>query len=126
MNKKFSLLFFICIFSTLNIYAEVYEGSCGDNVRFSLDTSTELLSITGTGAMKDYSSYLSVPWYSNTSYIKTVEISNGVTSIGERAFSDCSKLTSVTIPNSVTSIGNYAFNCSALTSITIPNSVTIF
>ena len=124
MKKKLSLLFLICILSALNINAEVYEGSCGTNVRYSLDTSTGLLSITGTGAMKDYSSYLYVPWYSNTSYIKTVKIYNGVTSIGGRAFSDCSGLTSVTIPNSVTSIGNHAFNCSALTSITIPNSVT--
>ncbi|MGN1094601.1 MAG: leucine-rich repeat domain-containing protein, partial [Candidatus Neoclostridium sp.] len=48
-----------------------------------------------------------------------------VTSIGDRAFSDCSGLTSVTIGNSVTSIGYGAFSdCSSLTSITIPDSVT--
>ena len=60
----------------------IYSGSCGDNVNYSLDTSTGLLSITGTGAMNNYDSYSSVPWYSNRSYIKTVEISDGVTSIG--------------------------------------------
>ena len=126
MKKKLSLLFLICIISALNINATVYSGSCGTNVWYSLDTSTGLLSITGTGAMKDYSSYSSVPWYSYRSYIKTVEISNGVTSIGESAFEYCSGLTSVTIPNSVTSIGSYAFSmCSSkLTSVTIGNSVT--
>ena len=125
MTKKLSLLFFICILSALNINAEVYEGSCGDNVNYSLDTSTGLLSITGTGAMNNYNYDYSVPWYSNRSYVKTVEISNGVASIGSYAFFNCSGLTSVTIPNSVTSIGNEAFwGCTGLTSVTIPNSVT--
>ena len=125
MKKKLSLLFLICILSALNIYAEVYEGSCGTNVRYSLDTSTGLLSITGTGAMNNYNYYSSVPWYSNKEYVKTVEISNGVTSIGNYAFNECSGLTSVTIPNSVTSIEDYAFvGCYKLTSVTIGNSVT--
>ena len=124
MTKKLILLFLICILSTLSINATVYSGSCGTNVRYSLDTSTGLLSITGTGPMANYS-YASSPWYSNRSYVKTVEISDGVTNIGYRAFDDCSGLTSVTIGNSVTSIGDCAFwGCSGLTSITIPNSVT--
>ena len=41
-----------------------------------------------------------------------------VTSIGDRAFSDCDSLTSVTIPDSVTSIGNVAFSfCDSLTTL---------
>ena len=48
-----------------------------------------------------------------------------VTSISERAFSDCLSLTSVTIPTNVTSIGYMAFfDCVNLSSATIPNSVT--
>ena len=63
--------------------------------------------------------------FHNCQSIKSVEIGNSVTSIGENAFSGCSGLTSVTIPNSVTSIGWDAFEgCSGLTSVTIPNSVT--
>ena len=52
-------------------------------------------------------------------------IPDGVTSIGDYAFSGCTSLTSVTIPDSVTSIGDYAFRyCASLTSIAIPDSVT--
>ena len=52
-------------------------------------------------------------------------IPDGVTSIGEYAFSMCSSLTDVNIPDSVTSIGEEAFfGCSSLTSVTIPDSVT--
>ncbi|MBR5982762.1 MAG: leucine-rich repeat domain-containing protein [Bacteroidales bacterium] len=57
---------------------------------------------------------------------KNTIIPNSVTSIGDKAFSDCIGLTSIAIPNSVTSIGNNAFyGCSGLTSVIIPNSVTI-
>ena len=57
--------------------------------------------------------------------LTSVTIGNGVTSIGPYAFYGCSGLTSITIPDSVTSIGDYAFyDCSGLTSVTIPDGVT--
>lgn len=97
----------------------VYSGTCGTNLTWTLDTGTGVLAINGTGAMTNYSSDSSVPWYSYRSYIKTVTIADGVTSIGSIAFSHCTGLTSVTIPNSVTSIGDSAFRqCTGLTSVT--------
>jgi hypothetical protein len=57
--------------------------------------------------------------------LTSLNIPEGVTSIGDYAFEGCSSLTSIAIPEGVTSIGNYAFfNCSSLTSIDIPESVT--
>ena len=52
-------------------------------------------------------------------------IPNGVTHIGDYAFSWCISLTSITIPESVTSIGSGAFSaCYSLTNIVIPDSIT--
>ena len=53
-----------------------------------------------------------------------VVIPEGVTAIGNFAFSDCEGLTSVTIPDGVKEIGHFAFsNCKGLTSVTIPDGV---
>lgn len=60
------------------------------------------------------------------SSLKSIKISNSVTTIGDYAFSGCWRLESIDIPNSVTTIGDRAFYaCSSLQSIDIPNSVTI-
>ncbi|MBO5134332.1 MAG: leucine-rich repeat domain-containing protein [Bacteroidaceae bacterium] len=58
------------------------------------------------------------------SAITSITIPQGVTSIGNHAFSDCKNLISITIPQGVTSIGDYAFfGCAKLSSATIPESV---
>ena len=121
-----SLAMLLTITSGLNLtaYADVQTGKCGDNVTYSLDTSTGVLTISGTGDMADYSGYDDILFYRNSN-IKSVIIENSVTSVGDSAFEYCTNLTSVKIPNSVTSIGDYAFDgCTSLTSVTIPNSVT--
>ena len=95
-----------------------------DNLTWKLYEDGKL-TISGTGAMKDYNADDNLSPAYNNSKVKKVVIEDGVTSIGERAFSNCSTLISITIPKSVTSIGKTAFyNCTSLTNITIPNSVT--
>ena len=102
--------------AALTASAEVYSGSCGaegdgSNLTWSLDTTTGLLTISGSGAMADYTSVDTnpAPWYDYRELITAVSLPEGLTSIGSRAFLDCSALTSVTIPASVTSIGYRAF-----------------
>ncbi|MCD7767890.1 MAG: dockerin type I domain-containing protein [Oscillospiraceae bacterium] len=70
-------------------------GTCGENVIWTLDTSTGVLTISGEGEMEDYSSSSDVPWYSLRESITAVVIEDGVTSIGSFAFYECSSLTDV-------------------------------
>ena len=123
MKKKLFTLMLAVAASVGTMFAE--SGTCGENLTW--DLTDGVLTISGTGAMKDYDYYSSnkSPWYNNHSSITSVTIGTGVTSIGDYAFYGCIGLTSVTIPNSVTSIEEYTFyNCSGLKSVTIGNSVT--
>ena len=64
-------------------------------------------------------------WAFSGCNLKSITIPDSVTSIGVNAFYACTYLKSITIPNGVTSIAaNTFFSCSSLTSITIPNGVT--
>ena len=111
MKKIFTLFLFSMI--TFNaIHAEI-TWTLSEN---------GTLTISGTD-MPDYIDN-EAPWSSNKYSIMEVVINDGVTNIGYRAFYDCPYLRSVNISNSVTSIGDYAFAKSGVRSITIPNSVT--
>ncbi len=112
--------------------AKLTGGAAGDGsgVTWQLtentdDPSTYTLTISGSGAMKNFPFGSDQPWYSFKQQITSVVILPGVTSIGECAFSWFPKLTHVDIADSVISIGGNAFkSCSSLTNITIPQNVT--
>ncbi len=98
------------------------SGTCGDNVSWTFDSTTGVLTISGSGAMTDYDSDYS-PFEDNSAITKII-IEEGVTSIGDKVFLGCDSLMNVEIPSSVTSIGKYAFQeCESLTNVDIPSSV---
>ena len=91
------------------------SDSCGDNVKWAFNKDTGVLTISGTGKMDNYlfdavdgwgGFAIAPPWCGCD--IKTVNILDGVKSIGYDAFFDFSSITSVTIPKTVTEIGEYA------------------
>ena len=94
------------------------EGTAG-NLKWSLTKAGEL-TVSGNGAIPDYSSDSLAPW--SELGVSTIVIEDGVTGIGDYAFYQSGAL-NVYIPDSVTSIGQSAFYGSALLAVTIPGSV---
>ena len=103
----------------------VDSGDCGYDLTWTL-TEDGVLTISGTGAMFDFSYKVDAqPWFNNRVSITSVVIGEGVTTIGPSAFQQCYNLKSVTLPDSLKSIMNRAFaECSGLSEITIPAGVT--
>ena len=107
------------------VFTAVKSGNCGNNVTYAFADDTGILTIAGSGPMKDYDTYSSLPWYKYKNKIKKVVIESGVTSIGKIAFDECTNLESVSIGKDVTKIGSSAFSdCIRLSSIDIPDNVT--
>ena len=100
--------------------AEIYDGTCGDSLTWSLNTEDSTLTIVGSGEMT------SAPWLEYAESIKIVNLSDSLTNIITDAFRWCNHMTSIEIPNSVTSIGDAAFwGCTGLVSVTLSNSLTL-
>lgn len=100
------------------------SGTCGNSLTWTLCSDGELI-VEGTGAMADYSYSSTSPWTQYIDNIKKLTIKDGVTSIGNRAFSECSLLTSASLPEGLTEIGTHAFYyCESLATVNIPSTVT--
>ena len=99
------------------------SGMCGDKASWLLDDSGTL-TVSGFGDMNTWASSDLVPWNNYKDSIFAVVISNGVTSVSERAFEGCRNLETVTISQSVTKIGDYAFaNCTDLKSAVLDENL---
>ena len=109
--------------STFYFESDGIGGPCGNNAMWHLDESTGVLTVSGKGAMYDYVLFARCPWGDFKDSIKTVIISEGITSLGKGAFVNCDSLTTVILPNTLKTIVGFA-NCDNLVNITIPNSVT--
>ena len=97
-------------------------SDCENLININADENNETYkSIDGVLFSKDGETLIICPEGKQGAYA----IPEGVTNIGENAFSSCVKLSEVIIPEGVKNIGNSAFVwCRGLTIITIPASVT--
>lgn len=98
------------------------SGTCGENLTWTF-SKEGVLTISGIGEMDNWDQSLP-PWNSVKSDIQFVIINDGVTSIGNYAFYRCGSLKSVELHEGVKSIGKGAFSNTSLKSIQLPNGVT--
>ena len=119
MKKQVLLLLTAILLITVTAFA---QGGTTGPLTWSINNGT--LTISGNGDMPDYEESLDVPWIHNNGFNKVV-IQDGVTRIGKKAFAGFyDEIKSVNLGNTITSIGEFAFfACRNLTSVTIPNSV---
>lgn len=103
----------------------VEEGSCGAGLTYVLDEKG-VLTISGTGAMTNYTSGNAAPWRrENADEIRKVIIEEGVTSIGSQAFYKCSQITEVILPDTLEKIeGNAFLGCGLLREIFLPEALS--
>ncbi len=141
-----SLMIGLFGFST-TAFAQVYTGACGDGTDgntagYTLDTETGELTISGTGATKNYileGGSLYDVTKSNYELIKKITVSSKVTHLGDYIFTNVRldyysttysdgfpNLTEVQLGSGVKSIGKYSFyKAISLPSITIPSSCVL-
>ena len=99
------------------------SGQCGENVFWSYDADSGVLSVYGSGDMFNYDDDRDVPWYSFREDVTGIDIAPGVTSVGDNTFY-CCNAAYANVPDGVTYIGTYAFICCPFTEFYMPDSVT--
>ncbi len=135
-RRLLALLLAVCLLGglTANVFAfdnVVASGTCGaegdgSNLRWSM-TADGVLTITGSGAMKDYFSMYDVPWnltpYTDF-FLKTVLLDDRITNIGSYAFYTARFGSKLTLPKSLVSIGQSAFrNCEFTGELILPDGL---
>ena len=85
------------------------SGSAGVNITWTLALDSGLLEIRGFGEMENFTESNPAPWYYHRGLIRSVFVSAGITSLGDRAFANLSNLTIAHVPNTVRTLGENVY-----------------
>ncbi|MBQ7034814.1 MAG: leucine-rich repeat domain-containing protein, partial [Clostridia bacterium] len=119
----FALILMCATLMAPSAFAAEDSGKCG-SLKWSY--AGGVLTISGHGAMPDFSEPDMAPWYAHRANISRLELADGITSIGKLAFYDCAALVGADIPKKVKTIGDMAFaGCTSLESVWMPGVETL-
>ena len=85
-------------------------GTCGEQIAWIFYFDSGKLDIIGLGDMTEYASVYDIPWFDYRDRVKTLNITDGVTSIPDNAFSGFVNLEDVSVPNSIERLGTSAIS----------------
>lgn len=129
IKKVFSfLLSAVLIVSSLSavIYAFAEEPvQLGTTSTFyTYNELTKTLTISGSGAMPNYTNQNKTPWFDYRANIEHIQVKEGVTEIGKYSFYSFVSCTDVSLPSSLTKLNKYAFSYAGISEIKLPESLT--
>ena len=110
MRRLLGTLLLAALIATLFVpcvSAANQSGECGVGVKWSFEGNT--LTVSGTGAMTNYTEQTPAPWHDFREDIRVLIVQDGVSSVGDLAFYDCKNLVSVMLADTVKTIGYYSF-----------------
>ena len=88
---------------------DIASGSIADTEITWAISADGVLTVSGTGAIPNYTSSTYAPWRAHLAKITSIVVEDGITRIGAYAFNTLANVTSITVADSVTEIGGYAF-----------------
>lgn len=97
----------------------VAHGTCGETVLWKITKEGNLI-LFGTGEMSDFTDPHKVPWNNNKDSVKSIELQEGITSIGKYAFCT-TKAEHVSLPSTLKKIGDGAFENLNIKEIALPD-----
>ncbi len=102
---------------------EVASGECGKSVKWTFYSDGKLV-LSGQGKTYDYHSGKLPGWWSYRGKIKSLEVSDEITALGNYLFRECTALVDVKIGKKVETLGTNTFSrCTSLRTLVIPASV---
>lgn len=126
MKKLFRKGTLICLLLCLfGISVHAYSGSCGDNVKWTLENGT--LTISGSGEMTEYEEIDAVPWREMRESITRVVVEEGVTYLGKWSIYDMDSLVEISLPSTLKSTGSGVIRgCDSLRELVLPEGMESF